>query len=70
MRPLELRIVIEWDKFQLGASMFIPCLNRRAMQKFIEKETQRLKMTIICKRVIENGLYGLRVWRVEDTIET
>ena len=70
MRPLELRIVIEWDKFQLGASMFIPCLNRRAMQKFIEKETQRLKMTIIRKRVIENGLYGLRVWRVEDTIET
>lgn len=62
--------MIEWDKFQLGASMFIPCLNRRAMQKFIEKETQRLKMTIICKRVIENGLYGLRVWRVEDTIET
>lgn len=62
--------MIEWDKFQLGASMFIPCLNRRAMQKFIEKETQRLKMTIICKRVIENELYGLRVWRVEDTIET
>ena len=62
--------MIEWDKFQLGASMFIPCLNRRAMQKFIEKETQRLKMTIICKRVIENGLYGLRVCRVEDTIKT
>lgn len=64
LKPLELLILIEWDKFAPETSLFIPCLNRRAMERFIEKEAARFKMDVICKRVIEQGIYGLRVWRI------
>jgi hypothetical protein len=31
----------------------------------VEEEAKRLKFKIICKQVIEKGIYGLRVWRDE-----
>lgn len=68
MQPVELQIVIQWHKFEPGTSLFIPCLNRPAMQKFIQREAARLKMSLMYKRVIEKGIYGLRVWKIADTI--
>lgn len=64
MQVLGIPLLIEWDKFHPGSSFFIPCIDRRAMQRFVVQEAQRLKISIICKQVIENNIYGLRVWRV------
>lgn len=61
-------MIIEWHKFAPNTSLFIPCLNRTAMQKFIQQETTRLKIDVVCKKVIEKGINGLRVWRIDDTI--
>jgi len=56
--------MIEWTKFQPGTSFFVPCLNRAQVQRYILKEVQRLKIErVVCKQVIENHVYGLRVWR-------
>lgn len=65
MQILGIPILIEWRKFKPGTSFFIPCLDRRAMEKEVIAETERLKVPVITKQVIENGMYGLRVWRVD-----
>lgn len=46
-------------------SVFIPCLDRKAHGKSLEKEARRLGMKVIYKPVVENGKYGLRIWRVQ-----
>ena len=63
-----LPVLIEWDKFHPGTSMFIPCLDRRAMERFITREVVRHHLSVVCKQVVENGVYGLRVWRVGGTV--
>jgi hypothetical protein len=65
MRILDVPLFIKWDKFKPGTSFFVPCIDRRLTQRFVEEEAARLKFNIICKHVIERGVYGLRVWRDE-----
>jgi hypothetical protein len=65
MRILNIPLLIEWDKFKPSTSFFVPCIDRRLTQRFVEEEAKRLKLNIVCKQVIEKGKYGLRVWRVE-----
>ncbi len=59
-----LPIEIQWSKFTVGTSIFIPCINRVPVANYITKITQRLKMKILIKFVVENDMYGLRVWRI------
>jgi len=56
-------LLIDWNKFTLGASMFIPCLNRVAVERYIIKECSRMQFTVVTRRVVENKKYGVRVWR-------
>lgn len=70
MRILNLPILIRWDKFAPGTSFFIPCIDRGGMERLVRHEARRLEVEITCKQVIENGRYGLRVWRVDDTLPT
>lgn len=60
--PDGVRIVIDWDKFVTGASVFIPCINTtKAINDLVE--AGGLNKKDIVKRVrIENGKYGVRVW--------
>jgi hypothetical protein len=46
-------------------SVFIPCLDRKAHGKALEKEATRLGFKVVYKPVVENGRYGLRLWRVQ-----
>ena len=59
---------IEWSKFHPDTSFFIPCVHRLKMERFILAEAERIKVEVLCKRVIERGVYGLRVWRLPDTV--
>jgi hypothetical protein len=65
MRILNIPLLVKWDKFKPGTSFFVPCIDRRLTQRFVEEEAARLKFEIVCKQVIEKGVYGLRVWRIE-----
>jgi hypothetical protein len=65
MRILNIPLLVKWDKFKPGTSFFVPCIDRKLTQRFVEEEAARLKFKIICKQVIEKGIYGLRVWRIE-----
>jgi hypothetical protein len=60
---------IQWDKFKPGTSFFVPCIDRRLTQRFVTTEARRMGFEVVCKQVVEKGKYGLRVWRVNATID-
>jgi len=55
---------INWINFKKGYSFFIPCLDAKESRIKIEKETKRLKYPVVTKVVIEDGVRGVRVWRI------
>jgi|TARA_R110000824_G_scaffold345052_2_gene531744 hypothetical protein len=55
---------INWKNFKKGYSFLIPCLDAKASRKLIAEETKRLKYTVVTKVVIEDGVRGVRVWRL------
>jgi hypothetical protein len=65
LKVLNLTILIPWTKLEPGQSFFIPCLDRKAHSKTLQKEADRLGIEVIIKQVVEDGKYGLRIWRVK-----
>jgi len=55
---------INWQAFRRGRSIFIPCLNYVQAGKVIRQTTRRLRLKILVKVVIEDGIRGLRIWRM------
>lgn len=55
---------INWKKFRKGYSFFVPCINERAGRQALAKVMRRLRMEVVTKVVIEDGVKGLRVWRI------
>ena len=68
MKLLDQTLLIEWNKFKPGTSFFVPCWDRRGMAIYLHKEARRLHVDIVMKSVIERGMYGIRVWRVDATL--
>lgn len=56
---------MDWKKFRIGSSFFIPCLNDADARQRIEMVMSRLGYATIIKLVIEDGIRGLRVWRIK-----
>ena len=55
---------IDWTKFKRGTSFFIPCLNPAQARRSILEVTKRLKYKVLFKVVIEDGVRGLRIWKL------
>lgn len=55
---------VNWKSFRRGSSFFIPCLNPAGAKKEILCITRRLKYNVLTKVVIEDGIRGVRVWRI------
>ena len=55
---------INWKAFKRGYSFFIPCLDPVRAKLEVLRTTKRLKLTVITKVVIVEGVRGLRVWRM------
>jgi len=53
---------INWQKFKPGRSFFVPCVDTKAAKAEVTRVTKRLKIPIVMKVVIEDGVMGLRVW--------
>jgi len=54
---------VNWKNFKVGYSIFIPCLNPNVAKKDVLRVTKRLKMDVVFKVVVEEGVRGLRIWR-------
>jgi hypothetical protein len=55
---------IDWAAFKPGRTFFIPCLDLDLAKKETKLVTKRLGYSVEMKGVIENGIRGLRVWRI------
>lgn len=44
--------------------MFIPAVDTRAAARAIRRESRRLKFDYVHKVVVEDGIKGIRVWRL------
>jgi hypothetical protein len=55
---------IDWRKFKAGYSFFIPCINCTEAKKAVNTVIKPLKIRIIIKTVIQEGVRGIRVWRI------
>lgn len=55
---------INWKKFKRGTSFFIPCLNTKQGKELVEAVLRRLKYEYEIQNVIEEGIKGLRIWRL------
>ena len=55
---------IDWSKFRRGYSFFVPCIDHEKARAALAEGTERLKMSVVTRVVVEEGIKGLRVWRV------
>lgn len=55
---------VNWRKFRKGSSMFFPCLDPDTARREVLEVTNRLRLPVTTKITIEDGVRGLRVWRV------
>jgi hypothetical protein len=55
---------VNWKTFRRGTSFFIPCLNTAKARRKILVTTNRLCIEVLAKVVIEEGIKGLRIWKV------
>lgn len=56
---------VNWKKFRVGCSFFVPCLRLEESKETVVAVTKRLGYKVVVKPVIEEGLKGLRIWRVK-----
>lgn len=54
---------VNWRNFRPGTSIFIPCLDPVRARAQVLAVTKRLRIKILSKVVLEDGVRGLRVWR-------
>lgn len=55
---------INWRGFTKGSSMFFPCLDPEVARREINVVTQRMQFKIITRIEVQDGIRGLRVWRL------
>lgn len=55
---------LDWKAFKRGTSFFVPCLGGRKTKNEVRAYFARHKIDVVTKLVIENGIKGLRVWRM------
>lgn len=55
---------LDWSKFYKGCSIFIPCIDTAAAKDTIAAVTDRLKIDVVMKITVVDGIKGVRVWRV------
>lgn len=64
MRIEGISYTINWRRFYRGYSVFIPCIDHRAAKRTLADVAERLGLELVTKVVVEDGVKGLRVWRL------
>jgi len=59
-----LPVIIEWHKFIIGSSFYIPTLDPDKLVADIKREARERNMTVKSRFCLENGTQGVRVWRI------
>ncbi|CAB4190062.1 hypothetical protein UFOVP1288_33 [uncultured Caudovirales phage] len=55
---------VNWKAFKRGSSIMIPCLSFHKARNTVRPVFKRLGYKVLYKGVIEDGVRGLRIWRL------
>ena len=58
------QVVVEWHKFVVGSSFYIPCLDRQGIADQITASADERGMKVKSRFVLERGTQGVRFWRI------
>lgn len=58
------QVEIAWGEFIIGSSFFVPCINAQAVMGHVIPSAASFGMKIKARARVENGMWGVRVWRV------
>lgn len=64
MRVEGVNYEVNWKAFRRGTSIFIPCLDPKRAKAQVLVVTNRLRIKVLIKVVIQDGIRGLRIWSV------
>jgi hypothetical protein len=64
LSPDGVRIVVDWEAFVVGASIFIPAINTAEALVQARIVCDVPKYVLEHRIRIEGGRYGVRIWRV------
>ena len=64
MKVAGIQYKIDWRKFKRGYSVFFPCLDDSSSKKEVRAVMKRLHIDVFIKTTIEEGVKGIRVWRI------
>lgn len=59
-----LQYKIKWATMKRGWSVFVPCLDAEAGCRALLRDARAHNRTIFVRIVIENGIQGVRAWRM------
>jgi len=62
--PDGVRIIVDWGKFTKNASIFIPALNTQKAVAHVLEATKLEKQQLKYRVRVEEGVYGVRIWRL------
>jgi len=57
-------ITIPWEDMVVGSSVFVPCINTELAKKQARDIFEFMGWIIHSEIRVENGKYGVRIWRV------
>jgi hypothetical protein len=58
------QVEIEWRKFIVGSSFFLPCIDTVSVRAQIERHAKARGIELKMRDRVENLYWGVRVWRV------
>jgi hypothetical protein len=61
--PDGLAIKVEWDKFIVGSSIFVPAINHIKLKEQILDIAKRKGWEVEMRRRVESKILGVRIWR-------
>ena len=57
-------VYIEWHLLAPGASFFIPAIQTTQLARAVRKRAAERGITLTHRVCIDNGMYGVRFWRI------
>jgi len=63
INPDTVKIIVQWDKMVVGASVFVPCIDTEKAKQQLEKVAELKSWQVATRVRIESGIFGVRMWR-------
>lgn len=64
IRTHGIRVWIDWSKFTVGTSVFVPGVDQHDLKLQLRGEARDLGYSVSLRAVAEKGVLGVRMWRL------